>query len=117
MKYPAGISREEGDDWYINVHAAEVCTQPGLKRFFSFHAVEPSSAVGPWLRISELWYEHHDGWRKAILGSPPKYTKPPWSTHDRYPFLRPGVDFVSTFLLERPECDFLRDYRGYMVTA
>lgn len=117
MKYPDGVSREEGDDWYINVHAKEVCEQPGLRRFFSFHAVEPSSVVGPWIRISELWYEHHDAWRKAVVISPQKYTKPPWANYEKYPFLRPGFDFVSTFLLERPECDFLRDYRGYMVTA
>jgi hypothetical protein len=117
MKYPEGVSREEGDDWYLNVHAKEVCEQPGLKRFFSFHAVEPSNLVGPWVRVSELWYEHHDAWRKAIIGSPPKYTKPHWATYDKYPFLRPEIDFVSTFLLERPECDFLRDYRGYTVTA
>jgi len=117
IKYPEGVSREEGDDWYINVHAKEVCEQPGLKRFFSFHAVEPSNLVGPWVRVSELWYENHDAWRKAVIGSPPKYTKPSWATYDRYPFLKPGADLVSTFLLERPECDFLRDYRGYVVTA
>ncbi len=117
MRYPEGVSREEGDDWYINVHAKEVCQQPELKRFFSFHAVTPSSSVGPWVRVSELWYEHHDAWRKSVLISPPKYTKPQWAAYDKYPFLRPKIDFVSTFLLERPECDFLREYRGYMVTA
>jgi hypothetical protein len=117
IKYPEGVSREEGDDWYINVHAKEVAAQPGLKRFFSFHAVEPSSTVGPWVRLSELWYEDHDAWRKAVITSPPKYTKPSWARGDKYPFLVPGIDFVSSFLLERPECDFLREYRGYMVTA
>lgn len=117
MRYPEGVSREEGDDWYINVHAKEVCEQPGLKRFFSFHAVEPSDMVGPWVRVSELWYENHDAWRKSVIDSPPRYTKPSWAKYDKYPFFEPKVDFVSTFLLERPECDFLRDYRGYMVTA
>lgn len=117
FRYPEGVSKEEGDDWYINVHAKEVCEQPGLKRFFSFHAIEPSSIVGPWARVSELWYEHHEGWRKAVIDSPLRYTRPPWSSFAAYPFLRPGIDFVSTFLLERPECDFLREYRGYTVTA
>jgi hypothetical protein len=117
LRYPEGVSREEGDDWYINTHSKEVCEQSGLKRFFSFHAVEPSSIVGPWARVSELWYENHDAWRKAVIESPLQYTKPPWSTSGKYPFLRPGIDFVSMFLLERPECDFLREYRGYTVTA
>jgi hypothetical protein len=117
FKYPDGVSVEEGDDWYVNVHAPEVSQQPGLKRFFSFSAVDPSSMVGPFARVSELWYENHSAWRKAVIESPPNYTRPEWARYDQYPFLEPDVDFISTFLLERPECNFLRDYRGYNVTA
>jgi hypothetical protein len=117
FRYPDGVSTEEGDDWYINVHAKEVLNQPGLKRFFSFKAVEPSSQVGPFKRVSELWYENSSAWRKAIIDSPPEYSSPPWASASSYPFLKPGSDFISTFLLERPECDFLKDYRGYNLTA
>lgn len=117
FKYPEGVNTAEGDDWYKTVHAKEVVKQPGLKRFFSFSAVEPSSQVGPFQRVSELWYENSSAWRKAVIESPPKYTPPPWATYKTYPFLKPGSDFISTFLLERPECDFLRDYRGYNLTA
>ena len=117
FKYPAGISREEGDAWYVKTHAPQVCKQAGLKRFFSFSAADPSSIVGPFVRVSELWYENHSAWRKAVLENPPDYTRPSWCKYDRFPFLEPDVDFVSTFLLERPECDFLKDYRGYNLTA
>lgn len=117
FKYPEGVSVEEGDDWYINVHAPEVMEQPGLKRFFSFAAVEPSSKVGPFARVSELWYENHSVWQHSVVDSPLKYTPPSWAQWGHYPFLQPDVDFVSTFLLERPECNFLRDYKGYNVTA
>ena len=51
---------------------------------------------------------------------PPAYTPPEWATdsfygnsHPTYPFFKPGVDFVSTFLLERPSDEFLRDTRYY----
>jgi hypothetical protein len=117
FKYPQGVPVKEGDDWYINVHAKEVVEQPGLKRFFSFNAVEPSSMVGPFIRVSELWYENGTAWRKAVVESKVKYTKPAWAKYGKYPFLEPGADFVSIFLLEKPECDFLRDYRGYLTTA
>jgi hypothetical protein len=116
-KYPEGVSREEGDKWYNEVHASEVCKQPGLKRFFSFSAVDPTPMIGPFVRVSELWYENHSAWKNAIIDNPTAYTKPAWAKHDKYPFLEPGVDFVSQFLLERPECDFLKDYRGYNITA
>ncbi len=117
FKYPEGVSVQEGDDWYLNIHAKEVAEQPELKRFFSFSAIEPSSMVGPFKRVSELWYANGNAWRKAVVESNRKYTQPAWAKYDQYPFLEPGVDFVSIFLLERPECDFLRDYRGYLTTA
>jgi hypothetical protein len=116
-KYPEGVTKEEGDEWYTKVHAPEVCEMPGLKRFFSFHSVDPTPMIGPFVRVSELWFENHSAWRKAVLEKAPRYSKPSWATQEQYPFLKPEVDFVSTFLLERPECDFLKDYRGYNITA
>ena len=73
----------------------------------------PASAVGGVVRLAP----HHrsSGTRTATAGwsrsspSPPRYTKPPWATYDRYPFLEPGVDFASTFILERPSDDWLRE--------
>lgn len=115
FKYPEGVSAEEGDDWYVNVHAKEVCQQPGLKRFVSYHVVPPK--IGPWQRVSELWYENADAWRRAVIEQPPKYTKPSWAKRDTYPFLEPWVDFVSTFLLEAPTNDFKRALTPYIVTA
>ncbi len=114
IKYPEGVSREEGDDWYINVHAPEVCKQPGLKRFFSFRQTGP--ATTPFVRVSELWYENADAWANAVLRNPPEYTRPAWANHHRFPYLEPYTDFVSTFILEAPSNDFLRDWRGYVFT-
>ena len=115
LRYPEGVTREEGDDWYINVHAPEVCRQPGLKRFYSFGQIEPKT--GPFIRISELWYENADAWRKAVIDSPPAYTRPAWARHDRYPFLEPFVDMVGMFLLEAPTNDFKRNLAPYIFTA
>jgi hypothetical protein len=115
LKYPEGVSAEEGDDWYLNIHAKEVCKQPGLKRFFSHKVCDPK--IGPWVRISEQWYENADAWSKAIIEQPPKYSRPPWGGHAKYPFLEPYVDFVSQFLLEAPTNDFKRNLSPYLVTS
>ena len=55
-----------------------------------------------------------------MVEEPPEYTAPEWATDDffkdgnaAYPFFTPGVDFASTFLLERPADEFLRDTRYY----
>lgn len=125
FRYPEGVSVEEGDRWYLTVHVPEVLKQPGLIRFFSHKAMtgevpgRGSAKLKPFFknpprtgfhRVSELWYENNNGWVESILQSPPEYTKPSWTDCDEYPFLAPGRDFVSTFLLERPDQDLLRDY-------
>ena len=123
FRYPRGVSAEKGDDWYVNVHAPEVLRQPGLTRFFSYRVIpspvsvrkgastflHPRSEVtSDWHRVSELWYENANGWMESIITSPPAYSQPPWTGYDRYPFFEPGVDFASTFILERPTDDWLR---------
>ncbi len=124
VRYPKAVSVEEADDWYVNVHAKEVMRQPGLTRFFSYKVIKPpevlgkempafmhpeSRVSGDWHRVSELWYENANGWVDSIVANPPAYTKPPWATRDTYPFLQPETEFASTFLLERPSDDWLRE--------
>jgi len=137
FRYPLGVRLQDGEDWYLNVHAPEVMKQPGLRRFFSFKAVKPPvplpgvwhpDATPPddmmmvqWDRVTELWYESFADWRKAVIESPPTYSLPEWTgdpfyphTTDKFPFFKPGVDLASTFLLERPSDEFLRDTRYYL---
>lgn len=125
FKYPPGVPVEECEDWYVNVHALETLKQEGLTRFFSYRAIKDAKLPPPkpgqkpfihpdtklmqgWDRVSELWYENARGWRRSVVEAPPRYTAPPWATHATYPFFKPGDDFVSTFILERPTDDYIR---------
>lgn len=130
FKYPDGVAREEGEDWFLNVHAGEVMKQPGMYRFFSYQVIRkpvslpgvwapgkappPDTVLHAWDRVCELWYETFDDWRKSVIEAPPQYTRPRWAKYDKYPFLEPYIDFVCSFILERPNDDFLRDSRGYL---
>ena len=129
MKYPEGVSLQEGEDWFLNTHVKEVVRQPGLYRFFSYQTIKepielpgvwspgahppPGSVKFQWDRVNELWYENFDDWRKSVIESPPQYTRPKWATHDRYPFLKPFEDLACSFLLERPTDEFLKNFRAY----
>jgi hypothetical protein len=116
IKYPNKVSPEEGDDWYIKIHAREVMKQPGLLRYFSYKALKFSDRPNyPWHRVSEQWYAGFKDWYNAIIQSPSSYTRPAWAKYDQYPFFEPYKDFLGAFILERPTHDFLRDYLGYVI--
>jgi hypothetical protein len=130
IRYPAGVPHKQAEQWFVNVHAAEVMRQPKLFRYFSTRVIgvptglpgtwppaaapPPESVMHTWDRVCELWYETFDDWRESVIDSPPQYTRPPWDGYAGYPFFEPNVDFVSSFLLERPNDEFARDARGYL---
>jgi len=130
FKYPDGVSHEEGEKWFLDVHAQEIMKQPRLYRFFSYRVIkDPIGLPGTWApgktppadsilhswdRLIEFWYETFDDWRESVIESPPPYSKPSWATQNTYPFVEPFVDFVCSFILERPNDEFWRDARGYL---
>jgi hypothetical protein len=127
FRYPDGVPIEEGEGWFLTIHVPEVMDQPKLTRFFSTKAyINPQRSILPqgedflehddlfykqWHRVSELWYECNNDWYESVIKNPPPYTKPGWATHNSYPFLIPGSEFISTFLLETPERDFLKEIK------
>jgi len=113
FKLPRGVTAEQGDQWYDDVHVPETLQQEGLTRFFS-HRVNPTGREWDWYRLAELWYEDFSSWRYNVIENPPRYTKPDWATYGRYPFFEPYVDFVSTFLLEAPTNHVLPAHGGYV---
>ncbi|MCL2895042.1 hypothetical protein [Brenneria tiliae] len=132
FKYPHGVPIDECEDWYINAHAKETLRQKGLKRFFSYRTIPEARLPPPvggqkafthpqtrllqdWDRISELWYENANGWRQSVVIDPPHYTPPPWATDKKYPFFHPASEFISTFILERPTDDYLRDLAPFYI--
>lgn len=127
IRYPEGVSVADGEKWFLNVHAKEASKQPGLLKFVSYRAAsikdgsnisdsnipagdnktpQGAPAGSSWVRVLEYWYKDLDAWRKAVLESPPEYTKPPWG--GEYPF----VKMISTFVPYYHDVDFLeKTYR------
>ncbi len=113
IKYPEGVPVEEGEDWFLNVHSKEVLEQPGLTAYFSSRAIDMPGRPATWVRLVEQWYADFNGWKRSVIDSPPKYTRPSWAKYDKYPFLEPYVDFASTFLMERADHDYLKEATPY----
>ena len=129
-RYPEGVSERDGESWFLEVHAKELARAGGPYRAFSTRAHrEPlplpgewpqgfapprDSVLHEWHRLTELWFEGFDGWRRFMTEVVPGLTRPAWATLAEFPFVRCGSEFVGSFLLERPTDEFLRDARGYL---
>jgi hypothetical protein len=130
FRYPAGVKKQDGEKWFLETHVPQVIKQKGLYRFFSYRVINkplplpgawppnaappPDSILHSWDRVYELWFETFADWETSVITSPPAYTQPTWATRETYPFVVPGEDFVSSFILERPNDEFWRDSRGYL---
>ena len=66
-----------------------------------------------WDRVSELWFDSYSSWRSFLAGLG-GVCPPPWAERDGYPFLTLGDSFISTFLVEQPNNDFLAERRVYL---
>lgn len=129
-RYPKGADKEACDRFFLDVQAKEIMELPGLIRFFSHKAIEFEGSALPlttsdkleggdphkidnlmrhWDRLSELWFECNADWTKAFADGG-RFTKPAWATSDTFPFLKPKEDFIHTFLLESPDCDFTKSF-------
>lgn len=127
-RYPAGADISACDRFFLEQQAPEIMQMPGLVRFFSHRAVEFEGSALPittgendsagkaegfkrhWNRLSELWFENSEGWYNAVRRNPPVFTRPSWASSETFPFLKPGDDFIHTFVLESPDCDFTRTF-------
>jgi hypothetical protein len=115
FKYPEGVSQEEGDDWFVNRLAPQLCELPQLKRFVSSKVLD-KPRTSPFHRVAELWFDNSREWHKAIVESGLAFAKPSWAKQPAFPYLTPFEDFVGVFMLERPESDHLTQFRGYITT-
>lgn len=124
IRYPDGVSVEDGEKWFLETHAKEALNQQGLLKFVSYKVLSLGDAflsqnktVPPgedmpdmsqmpkmksWVRVCEYWYKDFDAWHKAVLENPPEYTAPSWG--GEYPF----VEMTSTFIPFYHDVDFLK---------
>lgn len=108
--YPDGVSREEGDKWYLETHAPEIKKLDKLMRFVSYKTLDfqPYGAGGAfrtWHRVDEMWFPDMETWHKAFIDGP-KLTAPAWAKQE------PWVTMVSDFVRIKPDVDFLRGGNG-----
>jgi hypothetical protein len=66
FNYAEGISKDQGEEWYLGEHVPEAKKLPGVKRYISWLGVEVPHRLDPMLptpadqfvRRSELWFDN-----------------------------------------------------------
>ncbi len=115
FKYPEQISRDEGDDWFINQLGPQIAQMPEVNRLISSRLLDDPKTC-PFDRVAEIWFDDSKAWHKAIVENKDQFIKPSWAANSEFPFFTPYEDFVGIFLMERPESDHLTQFRGYVTT-
>jgi len=111
FNYAEGISKEEGEKWYLNEHVPQARKLPGVVRYRSWPGIGPlipyPSAGAPtphdqFVRRSELCFEDLEAGLQALKANPSL-----WAPSKQ------GVlgfrEFECMFLEEEPQYDLLRD--------
>lgn len=111
FNYAQGVSKEDGEDWYLSKHVPEARKLPGVVSYRSWRGVDVGipypSAGAPtphdqFVRRSELCFEDLSTALRALKGNHSLWSPAAAST--------PGFkEFECMLLDEEPEFDLLRD--------
>lgn len=117
FKYPKGVSREEGDEWFLTRLAPQIAALDGVNRFVTSRTLDQTPFIpDTWHRVAEVWFDNSRVWHDCIVKNADQFAKPAWANYDVFPYLEPYRDFTGIFLLDRPESDHFNQYRGYIPT-
>ncbi len=112
MKYPDGVSQDDGEKWFYESFIPAMQRQKELLRGFSYKGIEPH--VTPFNRIVELWYRDSNAWIRNWVDGKPDIKAPSWAASGQNGmYLTPYKDMVCIFLEEAPERDFLKQGTAY----
>jgi hypothetical protein len=107
FSYSEGVSVEEGEQWYFDVHVPQVKKLSGVTRYRTWRGLPPIWVPSPYpydrfVRMSELVFENMALARQATLGDPSLWAE----ASER----KPGFgEFACVFLEEEPQYDLIKD--------
>jgi hypothetical protein len=113
MKYPEGVSLEEGDKWFHEEVVPKFQAMPEVLRILSSKVIQNVNGC-PFQRAVEMWFNNPSSWHKAAVENAKEIKKPEWATSDAFPYLKAKFEFASLFLTDIAESDNFSQYRGYI---
>ena len=113
MKYPEGVSAEEGDKWFYEEVIPKFKDMPEVTRILSSKIIQEVNGC-PFHRVVEMWFECPSAWYRCAVENAKEIKKPSWAKYDQFPYLKPKFEIASLFLSDIAESDNYSQYRGYI---
>jgi hypothetical protein len=86
FNYPSGVSRADGEAWYLGTHVPLIRELPGVVRFRSWRQIDvgisyPSAGAptphNQFVRRTELCFEDHEAWQTAYRSAAQLWSRAP----------------------------------------
>jgi len=113
MKYPDGVSIEEGDKWFYEEVIPKFQAMPDVLRMLSSKIIQEINEC-PYQRVVEMWFNCPSAWYRSVVVNAKEIKKPSWAKYDQFPYLQPKFEISSLFLTDTAESDNYTQYRGYI---
>ena len=113
MKYPDGVSIEEGDKWFYEEVIPKFQAMPDVLRMLSSKIIQEINEC-PYQRVVEMWFNCPSAWHRSAVVNAKEIKKPSWAKCDQFPYLQPKFEISSLFLTDTAESDNFTQYRGYI---
>ena len=107
LRYPDGVSQEDGERWYLGIHTQEAKRLLGLRRYRTWRAKKAVVAppwttverLNRWDRVTELGFDSWQAWHDAAVTHVPEYIRAPYGPR--------GFESEVIFIDDAPDHDFL----------
>ena len=114
VRYPNGVSQEEGDKWLFEEVFPHFQNNNCCTRILTSKVMQDVNDC-PMSRVVEMWFTGPTAWKHLAVETADKIAKPSWAKDgDVFPYLNPGFEIRGIFVTDYPTCDALHQYRGYI---
>lgn len=113
LRYPDGVSTEEGDEWFYKELIPEFKGMSEVTRILSSKVLRDVNNC-PYHRLTEMWFDGPTDWYRAAVEKATSIKKPTWAQQEKFPYLKSRFQISSVFVTDIAEIDNMTQYKGYI---
>lgn len=113
MRYPDGVSLEEGDKWFFDEMIPVFKKAGEVTRILTSKIIREVNDC-KFHRVVEMWFDGPEEWHTVVTEKTESIKKPDWAKTPVFPYLRPHFEISGIFLMDMAASDNLTQYRGYI---